>query len=105
MVTPYPYTRPNTPHTPLPQFRTGSFAADLDQGFFSDTFDLTENILSGDTRAGLDENDKIAISHIMATRKVGFDEARRILVGIKMEKNGIDTRSGRPLGPRAVFFS
>jgi Fungal protein of unknown function (DUF2015) len=41
----------------------------------------------------------------MAAKKVGFDEARRILTGIRMEKNGIDPKTGRPLDPRAVFFS
>ena len=32
-------------------------------------------------------------------------EARRILAAVRMEKNGIDPMTGRPLDPRAVFFS
>jgi len=97
--------RPSTAYVPLPRFRPGSFATDLEDGFSSSTFDLSENILGGDTRAGLDDNDKAAIGRIMAVKKVGFDEARRILAGVRMEKNGIDPRTGRPLDPRAVFFS
>jgi Fungal protein of unknown function (DUF2015) len=89
----------------LPRFRRGSFSTDLEEGFSSANFDISENIASGDVRAGLDDNDKAAISRIMATKKVGFDEARRILAGKRMEKNGIDPRTGRPLDPRAVFFS
>lgn len=98
------FTR-STAYIPLPRFRPGSFATDLEDGFSSSTFDLAENILSGDTRAGLDDGDKAAISRIMAIKKVGFDEARRILAGVRMEKNGIDPRTGRPLDPRAVMFS
>jgi len=98
------FTR-STAYIPLPRFRPGSFATDLEDGFSSSTFDLSENILGGDTRAGLDDNDKTAISRIMAIKKVGFDEARRILAGARMEKNGIDPRTGRPLDPRAVMFS
>jgi len=41
----------------------------------------------------------------MAIKKVGFDEARRILNAVRMEKNGIDPKTGRPLDPRAVMFS
>jgi hypothetical protein len=95
----------STAYLPLPRFRPGSFATDLEEGFSSANFDLTDNILSGDTRAGLDDDDKAAISRIMAVKKVGFDEARRILAGVRMEKNGIDPKTGRPLDPRAVFFS
>jgi Fungal protein of unknown function (DUF2015) len=41
----------------------------------------------------------------MAVKKVGFDEASRTLAQTRMEKNGIDPRTGRPLDPRAVMFS
>jgi len=95
----------STPYIPLPRFRPGSFQTDLEEGFSSSNFDLTDNILNGDTRAGLDDNDKSAINRIMAVRKVGFDEARRILAQVRMEKNGIDPKTGRPLDPRAVMFS
>lgn len=95
----------STSYIPLPRFRPGSFTADLENGFSSTTFDLTDNIDSGDTRAGLDDNDKAAISRIMSKKRVGFDEARRILAAARMEKNGIDPITGRPLDPRAVFFS
>jgi hypothetical protein len=77
----------------------------MEAGFSSSTFDLTDNILNEDQRAGLDDNDKAALSRIMAVKKVGFDEARRILAATRMEKNGIDPKTGRPLDPRAVFFS
>jgi hypothetical protein len=93
-------------YLPLPRFRPGgSFAADIEGGFSSSNFDLTDNVLNGDQRAGLDDGDKTAISRIMAVKKVGFDEARRILAQTRMEKNGIDPRTGRPLDPRAVMFS
>jgi Fungal protein of unknown function (DUF2015) len=95
----------STSYTPLRRFRPGAFTADLEAGFSSSNFDLTDNILSGDSRSGLDDNDKAAISRIMAIKKVGFDEARRILNAVRMEKNGIDPKTGRPLDPRAVMFS
>src|SRR5204862_259684 len=43
----------STPYIPLPRFRPGSFTADLEEGFSSTNFDISENIASGDTRAGL----------------------------------------------------
>jgi Fungal protein of unknown function (DUF2015) len=92
-------------YVPIPRFRPGSFTEDLENGFSSDNFDISENITSGDTRGGLDENDKAAISRIMAVKRVGFDEERRILAATRMEKNGIDPKTGRPLDPRAVMFS
>jgi len=98
------FTR-STAYLPLPPFRPTSFADDIEAGFSSSNFDLEENILNGDERAGLDDTDKAAISRIMARKKVGFDEARRILAAVRMEKNGIDPRTGRPLDPRAVMFS
>lgn len=81
-----------------------SFEDDLEAGLSSDTFSLSGNIADGDSRAGLDTEAKNEIRGIMKKKRVNFDQARRLYLEQKMAKNGIGA-DGRPLDPRAVFFS
>ncbi|KAI5854835.1 hypothetical protein BZA05DRAFT_417330 [Tricharina praecox] len=100
-------------HTALYIYRTSwlpmitsssSFSSDLEAGLHSDTFSLTANIDDEDSRSGLDVAAKREVLAIMKRRGVDFDEARRIAVEQKLARNGI-APDGRPLDPRAVFFS
>ncbi|KAK6534691.1 hypothetical protein TWF281_005995 [Arthrobotrys megalospora] len=81
-----------------------SFTEDMEAGLTSDTFDLSQNISDNDTRSGLDAASKREILKLMKTKKMNFDEARTQFLTNKMAKNGIGP-DGRPLDPRAVFFS
>ncbi|KAJ9643051.1 hypothetical protein H2201_004855 [Coniosporium apollinis] len=81
-----------------------SFRSDIESGFSSSAFDLTGNIESGDSRAGLDERGKEEVRRIMKTRRVNFDEARRILNEERFSRNGIGP-DGRPRDPKFVSFS
>jgi len=81
-----------------------SFAADMENGFSSSAFDLTANVSSGDSRAGLDDASKKEIQRIMKKRRVNFDEARRIYTEGRFAKNGIGP-DGRPRDPKFVSFS
>lgn len=95
----YIYTR--LPSTPNP----GSFTADIEDGFTSADFDLaTHNVGSGDSRGGLDAAAKREIGKIMRSRRVGFDEARRVYTEARFQKNGIGP-DGRPRDPKFVSFS
>jgi len=81
-----------------------SFASDLESGLSSDTFSLSANLLDGDARGGLDTAAKQDVLRIMKSKRVGFDEARRLHFEAKLAKNGIGA-DGRPMDPRAVMFS
>ncbi|MCJ1406427.1 hypothetical protein MMC19_000492 [Ptychographa xylographoides] len=81
-----------------------TFANDLEDGFTSSDFDLTGNVTSGDTRAGLDEEGKREVRKIMRSKKVGFDEARRLYTEKKFAKNNIGP-DGLPRDPKFVSFS
>jgi hypothetical protein len=81
-----------------------SFTADIEEGFTSSDFDLSGNIASGDSRAGLDEAGKREVRKIMRSRRVGFDEARRIYTEQNFAKNNIGP-DGRPRDPKFVSFS
>lgn len=81
-----------------------SFTEDMEAGLTSDTFDLSQNVSDNDTRSGLDAASKREILKLMKTKKMNFDEARTQFLTNKMAKNGIGP-DGRPLDPRAVFFS
>ncbi|KAI9718965.1 MAG: hypothetical protein M1812_003850 [Candelaria pacifica] len=81
-----------------------SFASDVEAGFSSNAFDLSSNISSGDSRAGLDEQGKRKVQKIMRSRKVGFDEARRMFTEQRFAKNNIGP-DGRPRDPKFVSFS
>lgn len=59
---------------------------------------------AGDSRGGLDLQSKKDVLKIMKQDAVSFDEARRILMEKRLAQNGI-APDGRPLDPRAVFFS
>lgn len=81
-----------------------SFTGDLEAGFSSSQFDLSGNIVAGDSRAGLDQAAKREIGRIMKRQRVGFDEARRIYTENRFAKNNIGP-DGRPRDPKFVSFS
>ena len=99
---PYPL---NFRYSPLGAETSGdSFADDAASGFHSSSFNLSGNIESGDSRAGLDDAAKKEIKRIMKTRGVGFDEARRQVVQERFRREGIGP-DGRPRDPKFVSFS
>ncbi|KAF3925928.1 hypothetical protein ABW20_dc0105791 [Dactylellina cionopaga] len=81
-----------------------SFTEDIEAGLTSDSFNLAQNIDDNDSRAGLDAASKREILKLMKNKKMSFDQARTQFITNKMAKNGI-APDGRPLDPRAVFFS
>ena len=81
-----------------------SFSNDIESGFTSNDFDLSTNIAAGDSRGGLDGTAKREIQKIMKSRRVGFDEARRVYTEQRFAKNGIGA-DGRPRDPKFVSFS
>ncbi len=81
-----------------------SFSNDIESGFTSSDFDLSTNVAAGDSRAGLDQSAKREIQKIMRSRRVGFDEARRMYTEQRFERNGIRP-DGRPRDPKFVSFS
>jgi len=81
-----------------------SFAADIENGLSSSAFDLSGNVAAGDSRAGLDVDSKREIQRIMKTRRVDFDEARRLYTEGRFAKNNIGP-DGRPRDPKFVSFS
>ncbi|KAI9797734.1 MAG: hypothetical protein M1835_006906 [Candelina submexicana] len=81
-----------------------TFAGDVEAGFSSNAFDLSSNVSSGDSRAGLDEQGKREVQKIMRSRKVGFDEARRMFTEQRFAKHNIGP-DGRPRDPKFVSFS
>ncbi|GAB7347721.1 hypothetical protein MBLNU459_g5277t1 [Dothideomycetes sp. NU459] len=82
---------------------SGSFQSDLEAGFSSSTFDLHENLESGDSRQGLDERGKAEVQRIMREKKCGFDEARRAWMVERFGRENIGA-DGRPRDPKAVMF-
>ncbi|KAI5208633.1 hypothetical protein E4T39_01392 [Aureobasidium subglaciale] len=80
-----------------------SFEDDMEAGFSSANFDLRENVESGDSRQGLDEQGKARVKAIMKSRGCGFDEARRIVMEEKFGRENIG-KDGRPRDPKAVMF-
>lgn len=76
----------------------------MESGLSSSTFDLSTNIASGDSRAGLDDKGKREVQRIMKSKRVGFDEARRIWMQERFKKEGIGA-DGRPRDPKFVSFS
>jgi len=81
-----------------------SFSNDIESGFTSSDFDLSTNVAAGDSRGGLDQSAKREIQKIMRSRRVGFDEARRMYTEQRFERNGIGA-DGRPRDPKFVSFS
>jgi len=91
---------PDYIYTRLPS----SFANDIESGFTSSDFDLSANLADHDSRAGLDQQAKREVQKIMRSRKVGFDEARRLYTEGRFAKNNIGP-DGRPRDPKFVSFS
>ncbi|KAK4694515.1 hypothetical protein P7C71_g3078, partial [Lecanoromycetidae sp. Uapishka_2] len=93
---------------PIPEYiytrLPSSFSNDIESGFSSNDFDLGANVAAGDSRAGLDQQAKREVQKIMKSRRVGFDEARRIYTEGRFAKNNIGP-DGRPRDPKFVSFS
>ncbi|GAO19676.1 uncharacterized protein UV8b_06310 [Ustilaginoidea virens] len=81
-----------------------SFAGDIDAGLSSSHFDLTGNVESGDSRAGLDDASKAEILNIMKKKRMTFDQARKAYMESRFKANGIGA-DGRPRDPKFVSFS
>ncbi|EPX74616.1 uncharacterized protein SOCG_02099 [Schizosaccharomyces octosporus yFS286] len=78
-----------------------SFESDIQNGLTSNSFDLFQNVLSQDSRAGLDEISSREIKGIMKKQQCSFDQARLIYLRDTMSKNNIDP-SGLPLDSKAI---
>ncbi|KAI8267796.1 UPF0357 protein [Colletotrichum sp. SAR 10_98] len=102
--------KPFLPNLPIPgrdyiySRLPSTFTGDMEAGLSSSTFDLSGNVESGDSRAGLDDRSKAEILKIMKKRRMRFDEARRVYMENRFKANGIGP-DGRPLDPKAVTFS
>lgn len=81
-----------------------SFTNDIESGFTSTDFDLSTNVAAGDSRAGLDHQAKVEVQRIMKSKKLGFDEARRMYTEARFAKNNIGP-DGLPRDPKFVSFS
>ncbi|KZZ87280.1 protein precursor [Ascosphaera apis ARSEF 7405] len=81
-----------------------SFAGDIEAGLSSADFDLAANVADGDQRKGLNGKAKAEILSIMKRRRVDFDEARRIYLEQRFERENIGP-DGRPRDPKFVSFS
>ncbi|KAI2642560.1 hypothetical protein GGS21DRAFT_498455 [Xylaria nigripes] len=81
-----------------------SFAGDIEAGLSSSNFDISANVDSGDSRAGLDNAAKSEILVLMKKRRLRFDEARRVYMEQRFKANGIGA-DGRPRDPKFVSFS
>eukprot|EP01097_Dermamoeba_algensis_P010297 TRINITY_DN753_c0_g1_i1.p1 TRINITY_DN753_c0_g1~~TRINITY_DN753_c0_g1_i1.p1 ORF type:complete len:414 (-),score=102.69 TRINITY_DN753_c0_g1_i1:424-1665(-) len=71
----------------------------IDEGMTSATFDLSENVMKGDNRRGLESVEEIRL--LMKNEGLSFDEARLQYTKKKMFDNGIDPETGLPLDPKA----
>jgi Fungal protein of unknown function (DUF2015) len=78
--------------------------SDVESGFTSNDFDLSGNVMEGDSRAGLDVRGKRDVQRIMKNRGIGFDEARRVYMEQRFKKNNIGA-DGLPRDPKFVSFS
>jgi len=81
-----------------------SFMGDVEGGFTSSNFDLSSNIVAGDSRGGLDQTAKREVQRLMKIRGINFDEARRVYMEQRFKKNGIGA-DGIPKDPKFVSFS
>ncbi|CAG8437411.1 2816_t:CDS:2 [Diversispora eburnea] len=82
---------------------SSSFQNDIEDGLTSESFDLQQNINSGDERSGLGDTDEIR--HIMETHGLTFDQARLYRMQNKFKTNNIDPQTGVPKDPKLVTFS
>ena len=78
--------------------------SDVESGFTSNNFDLTGNVMEGDSRTGLDVRGKRNVQRIMKDRGIGFDEARRVYMEQNFQRNNIGA-DGLPQDPKFVSFS
>lgn len=76
---------------------------DVESGFTSSTFDLSDNVMEGDSRAGLDQKGKREVQRIMKSRGLSFDEARAVYMQKSFKKAGIGA-DGLPNDPKLVTF-
>ncbi|KAK5458045.1 hypothetical protein LTR67_002518 [Exophiala xenobiotica] len=81
-----------------------TFMGDVESGLTSADFDLSSNIVEGDSRSGLDQKAKRDIQRLMKIRGINFDEARRVYMEQRFKKNGIG-EDGIPRDPKFVSFS
>ena len=81
-----------------------TFRDDVEAGLHSSDFDLAGNITEGDSRSGLDARGKRDVLKIMRSRKVDFNEARKIYTEQRFAKNNIGP-DGMPRDPKFVSFS
>lgn len=81
-----------------------SFASDIEAGLSSSNFNLSENVESGDSRAGLDDAAKSEVLAIMKKRRMNFDQARKVYMENRFKANGIGA-DGLPRDPKFVSFS
>ncbi|KIX10484.1 uncharacterized protein Z518_01567 [Rhinocladiella mackenziei CBS 650.93] len=81
-----------------------TFMGDVESGFTSADFDLSTNVMEGDSRGGLDQKAKREIQRLMKIRGINFDEARRVYMERRFKKNGIG-EDGIPRDPKFVSFS
>lgn len=87
-------------YNPIPT----SFQDDAESGLHSSNFSLADNIEADDGRSGLDAEGKREVLRVMKRKKVGFDEARRIVMQDHFKKSGVG-EDGRPRDPKFVSFS
>lgn len=77
---------------------------DIGRGLTSKTFNLiSDNLLKGDSRKGLDENARNEIMNIMDLEGISFDDARLKYFQNKMQSNDIG-EDGIPRDPKFVSF-
>ena len=95
-----PYRIQDIAYSALPT----TFMGDVESGFTSNDFDLSSNVMEGDSRAGLDQRGKREVQRIMKTRGINFDEARRVFMEQGFKKNNIGA-DGLPRDPKLVTFS
>jgi len=81
-----------------------SFMGDVESGLTSSDFDLSSNVMEGDSRGGLDTKGKRDVQRLMRTRGISFDEARRVYTEQRFAKNNIGA-DGVPRDPKFVSFS
>lgn len=96
------------PHVPGREYFYRSvpttFRDDVEAGLHSTDFDLASNITEDDERSGLDARAKKEVLKIMKSRRVDFNEGRRIYNERRFAKNNIDP-DGMPRDPKFVSFS
>ena len=83
---------------------SGTFQSDAESGLNSSNFNLATNIEGSDSRSGLNEAGKREVRRLMSIRGINFDEARRVVMEQKFQREGIGM-DGVPKDPKFVSFS